>query len=216
MPRITKIARTDQAYAALLKIAELRDYPYDTPGPYILPKVPGVVMVIANTDAPKDRSHSVARAINGEQVLNPGFAETADGWSTSTLDAGQRLGITNALSHSGGQSAFMEAQPGSNRTWFHWSQTIPVGFPGDKYEFSAWVKKEDVRGIVGWYIHVNGDGKVLSNNTITSEEGSSDWKKVTAQFTLPVWSKSIEIGTFLYGSGVAYFDDASLVRTAEF
>jgi hypothetical protein len=32
---------------------------------------------------------------------------------------------------------------------------------------------------------------------------------------VPGGASNIEIGTFLYGSGVAYFDDASLTRTGQ-
>ena len=54
---------------------------------------------------------------------------------------------------------------------------------------------------------------MLYNNVLTTGAGSSGWRKVTARFTIPPGGSTITLGTSLYGSGVAYFDDASLTKT---
>ena len=215
-PRITMIGKGDARYAALLPLARAKSSPYDLPYPDVLPKIPGIVTVLTSTSAPQAPKAGGAASVPtaGDQVLvNGGFEAGDTGWSALFLDPGQRLGITNAITHSGGRSAFMSAQPGTAPSWFNWAQTVSAVVPGDQYTFTAWVKKEDVRGIAGWYVHVNGTGGMLYNNVLTNGTGYSTWKKVSVSFTIPPGGSSITLGTSLYGTGVAYFDDASLSRT---
>ena len=48
-----------------------------------------------------------------QRLANPGFEAETAGWVASSLGPGQRLGITQAVSHTGTRSAFMSAQPGT-------------------------------------------------------------------------------------------------------
>ena len=147
-------------------------------------------------------------------IVNPGFEANESGWAASALETGQSLGITHAVSHGGAKSAFMSAQPSKKPSWYNWGQAISAVTPGDHYTFTAWVKKEDVRGAAGWYVHVNGARGMLSNDTLMTGGGSSGWRKVSTSFIVPPGGNSIAIGTCLYGTGVAYFDDAALTRTS--
>ena len=217
-PRITLIGKGNASYTVLLRAALAKTSPYDRPHPDVLPHVRGVVTLYTSTSSPQI-PEGVAAPTNGGQpaanlVANPGFEVGESGWAASPLDAGQSLGITRAVSHAGAQCAFMSAQPSVKPTWFNWGQTVSAVMPGDHYTFSACVKKEDVHGGAGWYVHVNGTGGMLYNDTLMTGGGSSGWRKVSTSFTIPPGGNSLVIGTCLYGTGVAYFDDASLTRTS--
>lgn len=221
-PRITLIGRGDASYAALQRAALAKSSPYDRPHPDVLPRVLGVVTSYTSTSPPQVPEAAPTPANGGPTgtnlvanlVDNPGFEGGERGWLASPLSIGQRLGITRAISHTGTQSAFMSVSPGTPPAWSNWGQTVASVTPGDHYTFTAWVKKADVHGGAGWYVHVNGAGGMLHNDTLMIGGGSSGWRKVTTSFTVPPGGDSIVIGTSLYGTGVAYFDDASLTRTS--
>ena len=216
-PHITLIGRGSASYAVLLRAALAKTSPYDRPHPDVLPRILGIVTLRTSVSPPQVPGAVTTPASSGPSgtnlVANPGFEAGESGWAASPLDTGQRLGITRALSHTGAQSAFMSVQPSSKPAWSNWGQTISGITPGDHYTFTAWVKKEDVHGAAGWYVHVNGIGGMLHNDTLMTGGGSSGWRKVSTSFTLLPGSNSIVIGTVLYGTGVAYFDDALLTRT---
>ena len=212
-PRVTKIGKNAPSYPALLRLARATTSPDDRPDPDVLPVVPGIVTFLTSTSAPLPPQPASIPPRGDQALVNGGFEAGAVGWVPSSLMPGQRLGITDAVSRTGSRSAFVSAEPDLEPSWFNWGQTVAAA-PGEHCVFTLWLKKADVRGFAGCYAIVSGaDGQTLHNSTLTSQDGYSDWKKLTTDFTVPVGGTSIRIGTCLYGTGVVYFDDASLVKT---
>lgn len=109
-----------------------------------------------------------------------------------------------------GSGLYAEAKAGTAPSWFKWTQTgVPVA-PGQEVQVEAWVKAEDTEGLVGWYVHVNGSKPQLVNKVINAGQGTYDWTKINLNFTVPEGGATLDIGTVLYGTGRAWFDDATL------
>jgi len=149
-------------------------------------------------------------------LLNGGFESgKGDGWLEDGGDNEHHLNIVSDVSRTGHKSARMMADSSATATWFGFKQTVAPVTPGNSYVFHAWVKAENVAGNVGWYIHVNDASSMVINNVISTGAGSYDWKQVEFRFTLPPDSQNIEIGTALYGTGRAWYDDATLEKLAD-
>lgn len=145
-----------------------------------------------------------------------GYAESGNnapfGWRSDGNDEAHILRWEN-VGHSGQKALYAEAKAGAAQSWFKWGQSgIPVA-PGQQIEISAWVKGENVVGNAGWYVHVNGSKPQLINNVIKAGDGTFDWKEVKFSFTVPETGATMDIGTVLYGTGKAWFDDVSLKIT---
>ncbi len=111
---------------------------------------------------------------------------------------------------SGKKALYAEAKPGASSEWFKWAQTgLPVA-PGQQIELRAWVKGENVVGSAGFYVHVNGAKPQIVNQVIKAGDGTFDWKEAIATFIVPETGATMDIGTVLYGTGKAWFDDVSL------
>ncbi len=130
------------------------------------------------------------------------------GWQMQSADEAHLLSW--AIGGRTGKALQAEAKAGGAQSWFKWVQSgIPV-VAGQQIELRAWVKGENVVGIAGWYVHVHGAKPQLINQVLKADEGTFDWKEVTATFTVPETGATMDIGTVLYGTGKVWFDDVTL------
>lgn len=146
-------------------------------------------------------------------LTNTGFEQAAAdapaGWTPWGVDDQHRMSPDANVSHGGGRSARCEVDEGAEPSWVNYMQgDLPVA-KGQKYRFTAWVKAEGVEGKAGWYVHVDGDKPQVVNQTV-GWEGSFDWRRVVIDFTVPPGGQRFSCGTLLRGSGVAWYDEASL------
>ncbi len=146
-------------------------------------------------------------------LVNLGFEAGTDatpaGWGGGTEDAQHRMSRVKGGAHSGDWCAKCEVDEGASATWVQYNQTsIPVTV-GTKYRFTGWVKAEGVKGAAGWYIHVNGTQPQMVNKS-EQWDGTFDWRIATIEFEVPVGGQTMQCGTLLHGTGVAWFDDAKL------
>ena len=133
-----------------------------------------------------------------------------EGWSESTTDAQHTVSWVAEQPHTGKRCLKTVVQPGAEATWVKWHQPdIPV-VPGVAYELTAWVRAQDAQGTVGWFLHVNGDRPQIINQVLNAGEGTYDWKQIQFRFEAPPDAVSATVGTVLYGTGTAWFDDVSL------
>jgi hypothetical protein len=212
-PRVVKIGKGDASYPHLLRLSMAKTSSDDVPYPDVLPEVRDVVLAFTRaTPSEVRQTGTVVENQHTGSLTNPGFEAGREGWAGSEMSAGQTLGVTRSAAHSGSQCAFMSCEPGVSPTWFNWGQSVMDVTPGDRFRFSGWVRKEDVRGLTGWYVHVDGTAGIVYDQVLTSGVGTSGWNRVSVDFVIPPGGKSIDIGTCLFGSGVAFFDDASLTR----
>jgi hypothetical protein len=151
-------------------------------------------------------------------LANGGFesgSNTPEGWTASGDDAQHHLSWETNGSRSGTHCLKAEAMESAAATWFQWRQHgIPI-VPGVKYELRGWVRCEKVKGQAGWYVHADGDRPMLVNQTGATDGGTHGWKEVRARFTAPPSARVATIGTLLYGTGRAWFDDVALASETE-
>ncbi|MGD8240337.1 MAG: DUF4091 domain-containing protein [Armatimonadota bacterium] len=146
-------------------------------------------------------------------LVNTGF-ESPDGdapaaWNPWGLDAEHRMSLDARTVHGGKRAARCEVAAGAEPTWVKYMQGgIPVT-PGRRYRFTAWVRAQGIQGTAGWYVHVDGDQPQVVNQTV-GWNGTFDWRQVVIDFTVPEGGQRFSCGTLLHGSGVAWYDDASL------
>ncbi len=133
-------------------------------------------------------------------------------WRPAAVDAQHRMVRQQGGARSGKWCARCEVDPGAAPTWVKYQQGGIRVLPGEKYRFTGWVKARDVRGRVGWYVHVDGKRPQLVNKSETWD-GTFDWRMATIEFEVPPGGSVLSCGTLLHGSGTAWFDDARLEKT---
>jgi len=147
--------------------------------------------------------------------VNGDFENGTTGWKAIETDSQHIATYEKSGGRNGSAGVKVEVAPGAEPTWVKWNQTgIPVA-PGRSYRFTGWVRAENVVGIAGWFLHVNGDKPMLLNPMLNAGSGSFGWKKVTCTFTAPATANNVTIGTVLRGTGCAWYDDAEFVETGD-
>ena len=146
-------------------------------------------------------------------LINGGFEAGDDDpleWIRVGEDESHHLYWTDETAHSGKRCVKSVVDPKARPSWVKFYQRdIPLR-PGARYILRGWVKAKGVKGEAGWYIHVFGDQGWLINKVFNAGEGSYDWRAIEWQFTAPEGARTAHIGTVLYGTGTAWFDDAEL------
>ncbi|HIE53330.1 MAG TPA: hypothetical protein EYP85_16380, partial [Armatimonadetes bacterium] len=144
---------------------------------------------------------------------NAGFEggeESPAGWHIWGEDSQHHLAWVTDQAHTGRRCVRTTVEPGAPATWVKYYQDrIPV-IPGVKYVLRGWVKAQGVEGQAGWYIHVHGDRPMLINRVLSAGGGTYDWRELTFEFEAPATATTANVGTVLYGTGTAWFDDVSL------
>ena len=159
---------------------------------------------------------AAAPAVTTALVSNGGF-ETGGplpaGWAADGADATHHLSLTRDDPHTGKQAAKMVADAGATPSYFSFDQYVPVT-PGS-YTLTAWVKTDQVTGNAGWFYHVYKGHDIVVNDSLNASGALTGWSEVTATLTVPEGADTVQIGTSLYGTGTAYFDDATLTKTPQ-
>ncbi len=132
-------------------------------------------------------------------------------WERVEEDAQHRLFWVEGVARTGKRSVQTVVAEGAPPTWVKFHQThIPI-VPNLTYRFRGWVKAENVKGVAGWFVHVFSEkGEWLINRVLNAGGQTYDWKSVEFTFTAPENARWATVGTVLFGTGVAWFDDASL------
>jgi len=143
--------------------------------------------------------------------VEEGTGDTPFGWRHDEPDAQHRTFWVTENPHSGKRCLKTVAAEGAEATWIATRQTNIRVTGGARYGLRAWVKAANVKGNAGWYIHVgNEKNPMLLNRVFNAGGGSYDWKQITAEFTAPPEANVASVGTVLWGTGTAWFDDVSL------
>ncbi len=132
-------------------------------------------------------------------------------WQRVEEDALHQLAWVEGIARTGKRSVQTRVAENAPPTWVKFHQThIPV-IPNTTYRLRGWVKAEKVKGTAGWFIHVFGErGEWLINQVLNAGDGTYDWRLVEWTFTTPEKGRWATVGTVLYGTGTAWFDDVSL------
>ena len=137
--------------------------------------------------------------------------KTPDGWELSGADAQHKIAWSTDGPRTGTHCIKVEVEPGAESTWIAARQS-GIGLQGGgRYRVSGWLRGRDVVGRAGWYIHVATGGDPMAINRVEGEaKGTFDWQRTVVEFTAPEGAQSLALGTVLYGTGTAWFDDVQV------
>jgi hypothetical protein len=155
----------------------------------------------------QQRSH----LINGD--LEFGTEGTPAGWTHDHPDSQHRATWTTDDPQSGARCLKTVVEKGAEPTWIATRQGGIAVVGGARYRMRAWVRGKNVRGFAGWYLHVgNAQQPMMTAPMLTAGEGTFDWRRVEAEFTVPGAADEVSLGTVLRGTGTAWFDNISFQR----
>ncbi|MBQ2038536.1 MAG: hypothetical protein II486_03700, partial [Thermoguttaceae bacterium] len=169
--------------------------------------------------AGNDRAYPNFDRLNSfrKSPTNMGFEQgegaSPAGWVSDLSSSDGTLTWTDDEPASGAKCVRCDVPDGSKESWIAARQLEVAIEPGAKYRFSGKVRGRGVKGRVGWYLHVGSRENPMQRAPLI-EVGKSDfdWTAVSTEFTAPETANIISFGTALYGTGTAWFDDASLER----
>lgn len=153
-------------------------------------------------------------------VLNGGIkvgeGDSPDWWTHDSPDSDHRAFWTEERPHSGRKCLAIEVKRGAQPSWIATRQKGISAIPGARYRLRGWVRAEEVEGYAGWYVHAgNENNPMLIGPVFSAGGGSYDWKEVQAVFDVPPEATTLSVGTVLWGTGRAWFDDISLELVGE-
>ncbi len=153
------------------------------------------------------------------ELLNGGVENgegaTPSSWQHDAPDATRRAEWVAENPHAGARCLKTVVAAGAQPSWIATRQGGIAITPGAAYVMRAWVKAENVEGYAGWYIHVGDSHNPMRISPMLNGGGGTyDWKEVTAEFTAPADADTAELGTVLWGTGTAWFDDVTLTTSA--
>ena len=149
--------------------------------------------------------------VNGD--VERGTGDVPGGWKHDENDDVHRTAWTSEAPQSGKRCLKTVVAEDAQPTWIATRQhNIPI-VGGARYEMRAFVKAQNVRGHAGWYIHLGNERQpIIASPMLLADEGTFDWRELTAQFTAPEAANRADLGTVLRGTGIAWFDNVTLRR----
>jgi len=160
-------------------------------------------------------------------TTNPSFESSVDsgvpttfGWRIARNDPKLDLLLDDKVSHEGRRSLRMTFRGTARPDLFNTAQTVAVN-PGQKYRLTFWVRTENLKAVSGPIISVaTGDESKVLGATQPFPNGTSDWRQMTVDFSVPADVDGIEIRTLRGGcggddcviTGVVWYDDFALAR----
>ncbi len=143
--------------------------------------------------------------------MEEGEGDEPRGWRHDPQDEQHRTYWVSENPHSGKKCLKTVVREGAEPSWIATRQLNIYIFGGARYILRGWVKAENVKGYAGWYIHCgNQQNPMILNQVISAGEGTYDWKEISFEFTAPKEANVADLGTVLWGTGTAWFDDVSL------
>jgi len=149
--------------------------------------------------------------LNGS--LEEGEGGSPSWWNHDGGDADHQAEWAGENPHSGEKCLKLRVSPGAANSWISTRQSAISVDAGRTYTLSGWVRSEGTSpgSLVGWYLHVaTPQNPMAINQGLSAGSGTYGWKKVTLTFTTPADASDAEVGTMLWGTGTAWFDDVSL------
>lgn len=158
---------------------------------------------------PPDALSARLGVLNGD--MEQGDGKTPTGWAHDAPDPQHRASWVAERPQSGKRCLKTVVTPGAHATWISTRQSDIRILGGARYRMTAWVRAENVQGWAGWYIHVgNAQNYMQISPMLSGGAGTYDWKQVSAEFTAPGDADRADLGTVLYGTGTAWFDNVRL------
>ncbi|MFC1717700.1 glycoside hydrolase domain-containing protein [Candidatus Poribacteria bacterium] len=137
--------------------------------------------------------------------------KSPSGWVLDESNEQHRVSWVTEDPQSGICCLKTEIAEGAEATWIAVRQTNIHISGGIKYVLRGWVRANNAKGTVGWYIHVgNESNPMLLNRVLNAGDGTYNWRQVSIEFTAPEEANVASLGTVLYGTGTGWYDDVVL------
>lgn len=147
--------------------------------------------------------------VNGD--VEEGEGDVPTGWTHDQPDPQHRAEWSTENPRAGRRCLKTLVSEGAQPSWIATRQSNISVRPGGRYVFRAWVRAENVKGYAGWYLHVgNNQQPMISAPMLNAGGGTYDWKQVQLEFKVPAAADRLSLGTVLWGTGTAWFDQAEL------
>jgi len=143
--------------------------------------------------------------------VEDGAGATPTGWQHDAPDSQHQASWSIESPHSGSRCLKLWVASGAQPSWISTRQGGIFIQGGADYTLRGWVRTESISDTAGWYVHVgNASDPMLLNQSATLGAGTHDWTEVNVGFTAPADADRAELGTLLWGTGTAWFDDIAL------
>ena len=172
------------------------------------------VVALVNRGALADSSAPRADQQGENLMVNGGFEQGAEGWSSFwARDTGSGEGKIDDSVHHGGKRAYSVKHTGEQDWSLTHSASLPVQ-PGEIFEFSAWIQLRGKGSATLGVVTRDKQGKVhaWSHGGVDVTE-TKGWQLVRTRFIVPAEIATIQPRVTGHGPSIAYLDDISLVRT---
>ncbi len=156
---------------------------------------------------PDDLTALRASLRNG--TFNEGATTPAD-WSAFGTSPQHLAQYLRTGGRNGTACVYHRVQVGAAPAWVQWSQSGIVVTPGRRYVVRGWVWARGVVGQCGYYVHVHGIRPQMVNIVQSAGDGTYDWRQVEIRFEVPAGGQTLTVGTVLYGTGEAWYDDVTV------
>lgn len=130
------------------------------------------------------------------------------GWFENRTEPMHKLTLSAESPYSGKHCIKQVAAPGLKPSWAGYYRDGLIVTPGADYAIKIRVRTKDLKGTAGWYVHVgNTKNSQMLNRNASTDNPDTDWTELAIKFKAPEEATHMRTGSFLRGSGTAWFDD---------
>ena len=137
-----------------------------------------------------------------------GTGDVPSGWRFDVDGADRSMRWVDENPFSGRKCVRCDVADGAEPSWIAARQGGVAVEPGRKYRFTGRVRGENVRGTVGWYLHLGNEEKPMIAAPLLgfSDKTEFGWTELSEVYSVPADANRLEFGTVLRGTGTAWFD----------
>ncbi|MBP3532303.1 MAG: DUF4091 domain-containing protein [Thermoguttaceae bacterium] len=146
-----------------------------------------------------------------------GTGDVPSGWRFDVDGADRSMRWVDENPFSGRKCVRCDVADGAEPSWIAARQGGVAVEPGRKYRFTGRVRGENVRGTVGWYLHLGNEEKPMIAAPLLgfSDKTEFGWTELSEVYSVPADANRLEFGTVLRGTGTAWFDAVEIELVEE-
>ncbi len=137
-----------------------------------------------------------------------GTGDVPSGWRFDPDGADRSMRWVDENPFSGQKCVRCDVADGAEPSWIAARQGGVAVEPGRKYRFTGRVRGENVRGTVGWFLHLGNEENPMIAAPLLgfSDKTEFGWTELSEIYSVPADANRLEFGTVLRGTGTAWFD----------
>ena len=146
-----------------------------------------------------------------------GTGDVPSGWRFDVDGADRSMRWVDENSFSGRKCVRCDVAEGAEPSWIAARQGGVAVEPGRKYRFTGRVRGENVRGTIGWYLHIGNEENPMISAPLLGFNDKTDlgWTELSQVYSVPADANRLEFGTVLRGTGTAWFDAVEIELVEE-